>query len=194
MFGRRTFLKNCILLFVAASSLCGVAQSMGQLTAFRFLQGIGGGGTMTLSQTVIADVVTPQERMRYQGFFTGAFSFLSVAGPLIGGGLNPARAGFMLLSSIFGGRLSSDTGRRKLFMAGGIALGATGLSLLALLAVNQAGIPWLLRALAVLGLGMASPCPTPPPSCRTRCRAPGPASPPRACPSSARSASRSRAG
>lgn len=62
-------------------------------------------------------------------------------GTLIGGGLNPAQAGFMLLSSIFGGRLSSDAGRPKLFMAGDIALEATGLSLLALLAVNQAGIP-----------------------------------------------------
>lgn len=55
--------------------------------------------------------------MRYQGFFTGVFAFLSVAGPLIGGGLNPAQAVFMLLSSIFGGRLSSDAGRPKLFTA-----------------------------------------------------------------------------
>lgn len=65
MFGRRTFLVICILPFVAASALCGVARSMGQLIAFRFPQGIGGGGLMTLSRTVIADVVTPSERMRY---------------------------------------------------------------------------------------------------------------------------------
>ncbi|MBN8185374.1 MFS transporter [Salipiger thiooxidans] len=65
MFGRRTFLVICIRLFMAASTLCGVARSMGQLIAFRFLQGMGGGGLMTLSRTVIADVVTPSERMRY---------------------------------------------------------------------------------------------------------------------------------
>ncbi len=63
MFGRRTFLVICILPFVAASALCGVARSMGQLIAFR--SGIGGGGLMTLWRTVIADVVTPSERMRY---------------------------------------------------------------------------------------------------------------------------------
>ncbi|PTV94760.1 EmrB/QacA subfamily drug resistance transporter [Rhodobacter aestuarii] len=90
MFGRRNLLLGCITLFIAASALCGLAQSLEELIAFRLLQGIGGGGLMTLTQTTISDVVGPRERLRYQGLFTGAFAFSSVAGPLLGGGLTTA--------------------------------------------------------------------------------------------------------
>lgn len=301
MFGRRNFLLLAIGIFLLASVLCGFAQTMGQLIAFRLLQGIGAGGIMTLTQTVIGDVVSPRERVRYQGFFTGAFAFSAVAGPLIGGGLttyvgwrwgfyvnlpiglvafvliwsaltprgirqthkidflgaallsfgaaaalllfswggtvfawksleavglgalalaliglfiwrerwaaepimtlsmfriprftigsitmgcmafgmqsaivflplyfqlvlglSPAEAGFMLLpqilamliTSIFGGRISADLGRPKLFMGTGIACEALGLSSLALLAHTGAPLPWFWGALTVLGLGM----------------------------------------
>ncbi|WP_349295071.1 MDR family MFS transporter (plasmid) [Thioclava sp. 'Guangxiensis'] len=90
MFGRRAFLIGAISLFLVMSMLCGLAQSMPQLIAFRFLQGVGAGGIMTLTQTVISDVVTPRERVRYQGFFSAAFAFSSLAGPLLGGGLTTA--------------------------------------------------------------------------------------------------------
>jgi EmrB/QacA subfamily drug resistance transporter len=301
MYGRRRLLLLAIALFVGASALCGLAGSMAQLVAFRAIQGIGAGGIMTLTQTVISDVVGPRERVRYQGLFTGAFALSAVAGPLLGGGLtttlgwrwvfyvnlpvglialaiiyralpatgerlrrqidhlgavllaaaaalallmfswggsafpwgswqtlagfatvavltalflwrerhapepiltlalfrirsftigsvamgcmgfammsamvflplyfqlvlglDPAQAGFMLLpqilmmlaSSILGGKISADLGRPKLFMAGGIALEATGLASLAWLAHADAAIPMFWIALAVLGLGM----------------------------------------
>ncbi|MEY4412886.1 MAG: hypothetical protein RIQ53_179 [Pseudomonadota bacterium] len=90
LYGRRRLLLAAIALFVAASALCGLAQSMGQLIGFRALQGIGAGGIMTLVQTVISDVVGARERVRYQGIFTGAFALSAVAGPLLGGGLTTA--------------------------------------------------------------------------------------------------------
>ncbi|NVO28947.1 MFS transporter [Donghicola sp. C2-DW-16] len=90
MYGRRPFLMGAVLLFLVMSMLCGLAQSMPQLIASRLLQGIGAGGIMTLTQTVISDVVSPRERVRYQGLFAGAFAFSSLAGPLLGGGLTTA--------------------------------------------------------------------------------------------------------
>lgn len=90
MFGRRPLLGFSIGMFLFASLLCGVAQSMWQLILFRGLQGIGAGGLMTLSQTVIGDMVTPQQRGKYQGLFTGAFAVSSVTGPFLGGVLTSA--------------------------------------------------------------------------------------------------------
>ncbi len=301
MYGRRRFLLFAICVFLIMSGLCGIAQSMGQLIAFRLLQGLGAGGIMTLTQATISDVVTPRERVRYQGLFTGAFAFSSVTGPLLGGalttalswrwvfyinlplgilaiallwcalppsvsrkrhqidlagafamicaassllllfslggslfawhsfeaaglgslalvgtalfiaierraaepilslslfgirnfaigtvttgcmsfammsamvflplyfqlvlGLSPARSGAMLLpqigamllTSVFGGQLSSRIGRPKMFMVLGILLEASGLGLLGILAIGQASLPWFLGALGILGLGM----------------------------------------
>ncbi|KXV65673.1 multidrug ABC transporter [Gluconobacter oxydans] len=90
MFGRRPLLGFSIGAFLLASLLCGMAQSMWQLILFRGFQGIGAGGLMTLSQTVIGDMVTPQQRGRYQGLFTGAFAVSSVTGPFLGGVLTSA--------------------------------------------------------------------------------------------------------
>lgn len=85
MFGRRPLLAFSIGAFLLGSLMCGVAQSMWQLVFFRGLQGIGAGGLMTLSQTVIGDIVPSQQRGRYQGLFTGAFAVSSVTGPFLGG-------------------------------------------------------------------------------------------------------------
>jgi MFS family permease len=58
---------------------------MGELIAFRALQGIGGGGLIIGAQTIVGDVVTPANRGRYQGVFGAVFGVSSVLGPLVGG-------------------------------------------------------------------------------------------------------------
>ncbi|PCE25272.1 hypothetical protein BWP39_12160 [Paraburkholderia acidicola] len=85
MHGRRRLFIVSIAIFLVASALCGFAQDMNQLIAFRALQGLGAGGLSTLSQSAIGDLVGPRERGRYQGLFSGAQAVCTVAGPLLGG-------------------------------------------------------------------------------------------------------------
>ncbi|MDG9725714.1 MDR family MFS transporter [Streptomyces sp. DH41] len=84
-YGRKKLFQTAIGIFLVGSVLCGVAQSMFQLIAFRALQGLGGGGLMVLSMAIVGDLVSPRERGRYQGLFGAVFGATSVLGPLLGG-------------------------------------------------------------------------------------------------------------
>jgi len=88
LYGRRRLFLVAITVFLAGSALCGLSQSMGQLIAFRALQGIGAGGLIPLSQAVIADLFPPRERGRYQAYISGMWAIAAVAGPLLGGTLS----------------------------------------------------------------------------------------------------------
>ena len=83
--GRRAMLLVSIALFLLGSLACAVAPSMLALILARGLQGIGGGGLISLAQTVIADVVAPKERARYQATIASVFVASSIAGPILGG-------------------------------------------------------------------------------------------------------------
>jgi EmrB/QacA subfamily drug resistance transporter len=83
--GRRAMLLASIALFVLGSLACALAPSMLVLILARALQGVGGGGLISLAQTVIADVVAPKERARYQGLIASVFVASSVLGPVLGG-------------------------------------------------------------------------------------------------------------
>lgn len=85
IFGRRPIYIISIGVFLLGSLLSGFADSMASLAAFRAVQGIGGGGLMSLAFTIIGDMVPPRERARYQGFFIAVFGSSSVLGPLVGG-------------------------------------------------------------------------------------------------------------
>ncbi|MEV0591790.1 MDR family MFS transporter [Nonomuraea cavernae] len=84
-YGRRKLFVAAIVIFLIGSALCGISQSMGQLIAFRSIQGLGGGGLMVLAQAIVGDVVSARDRGRYQGWFGGVFAVSSIVGPLLGG-------------------------------------------------------------------------------------------------------------
>jgi EmrB/QacA subfamily drug resistance transporter len=85
MFGRKKIFITSIVIFMIGSVLCGFAQSMDQLIAFRAIQGLGGGGLMALVFAIVGEVVPLNQRGRYQGYFGAVFAISSVAGPLLGG-------------------------------------------------------------------------------------------------------------
>ncbi|MGW2599673.1 DHA2 family efflux MFS transporter permease subunit [Streptomyces klenkii] len=84
-YGRKKLFQTAIVIFLIGSVLCGIAQNMGELIAFRALQGLGGGGLMVLSMAIVGDIVPPRDRGRYQGLFGAVFGGTSVLGPLLGG-------------------------------------------------------------------------------------------------------------
>lgn len=84
-YGRREMLFVALAIYVLGGITCASAQSMGWLIAGRVLQGLGGGGLMNMSQAMIAELVPPQERVRFQGYFAIVFTMANVVGPIIGG-------------------------------------------------------------------------------------------------------------
>ncbi|HEX2073674.1 MAG TPA: MFS transporter [Geodermatophilus sp.] len=84
-YGRKPVLLVAIGVFVVGAALCGTAQAMPALLAFRVLQGAGGGGLMIGAQAVIGEVVSPRERGRYLGLLGAAYVVAGVGGPLMGG-------------------------------------------------------------------------------------------------------------
>jgi len=92
--GRRPIFQAAIVVFLIGSLICGFASEIADLLgatginvmiAGRAVQGLGGGGLMSLALAVIGDVIPPRERGKYQGMFAAVFGVSSVAGPLLGG-------------------------------------------------------------------------------------------------------------
>jgi EmrB/QacA subfamily drug resistance transporter len=85
LYGRKNILSIGILIFLAGSLLCGLAQSMAMLIAFRAVQGLGAGAILTVSYTIIGDIFTLKERSRIQGGLSTVWGIASLVGPFLGG-------------------------------------------------------------------------------------------------------------
>ena len=155
IYGRKRLFYVAIIIFLAGSVLCGLAQTMLQLILFRGLQGLGAGGLMTLAQTTIGDLISPRERGRYQGIFGGVFAACSVAGPLLGGVITdslswrwifyvnlPVGAAALALIAI-GLKHPNRRATHRIDFTGAVLLSAATVCLLLCLSWGGTAYPWL---------------------------------------------------
>src|SRR3954471_10766881 len=83
-FGRKRMLLVALGVFTVASAACAAAPTLPTLIGARALQGLGGGGLMTLAQALIGENIPPRDRGRFQGYFAGVFALASTSGPIMG--------------------------------------------------------------------------------------------------------------
>jgi EmrB/QacA subfamily drug resistance transporter len=168
LYGRKRVLQAAIVLFLIGSALCGISQNMGELIAFRALQGLGGGGLMVTSMAVVGDIVSPRDRGRYMGFFGAVFGVSTVIGPLLGGffvdnlswrwifyvNLPTGAAAFAVIAAVFHSR--SEQMKHRIDYLGAVLL-AGALSAIVLY-TSLGGTTWSWRApqmIALLAGGIA---------------------------------------
>jgi DHA2 family multidrug resistance protein len=84
-FGRKRYITSSILLFTAASALCGIAASLSELVIFRVLQGLGGGALISTAQTVMVESFPPSKQGLGQGLFGVGAMLGPSLGPTLGG-------------------------------------------------------------------------------------------------------------
>ena len=85
LFGRKPVFLAAVVMFMVGSMLCGQAQTMEQLIGFRLLQGLGAGGVLPITQTVLGNVFPLDERARITGLFSTVWGVAGLLGPAIGG-------------------------------------------------------------------------------------------------------------
>uniref|UniRef100_UPI003D7E23F4 MFS transporter n=1 Tax=Kineococcus sp. SYSU DK007 TaxID=3383128 RepID=UPI003D7E23F4 len=85
LFSKKVLIQLALVVFVIASAVAGLSQSMGMLIAMRAVQGLGAGGLTALAQVIMATMISPRERGRYSGYLGAVFALGTVTGPLIGG-------------------------------------------------------------------------------------------------------------
>ncbi len=164
--GRRVIMLWALGLFVAGSVLCALAPDMGTLIAGRTLQGLGGGGIVPLTQTTVADMVTPRERGAYQAYLGVSWVTAGVAGPVLGGVIADSLHWSMIfwLNVPLGllGALMVNRSMKRLprherphkldFIGAALTMAAATLLLLALTS-GGVRVPWLSPTIFGLALG-----------------------------------------
>src|SRR6185436_448491 len=171
VWGRKRFLLICITGFVAASALCGISQSLGQIVFFRLLQGVFGAALVPLSQAIMADAYPPHERGKAMAIWGLGVMVGPVLGPTLGGWLTDVaswRWTFYInlpvgaLSIFLAWQFVPETGRRARRMDWtGLALLGTGIAALQYLLDRGSQQDWfaandirLAALLGVAGLGL----------------------------------------
>ncbi|WP_030338429.1 MDR family MFS transporter [Streptomyces sp. NRRL S-1022] len=165
LYGRKGAYSYSVLLFLVGTVLCGLAQTMGQLIAFRAVQGLGAGGLTVGALAVIGVLAPPQERGRIQSMVGVMLPVSFVGGPLLGGFItdyvnwrwtfyvNVPIGIVALLAVAKGVRLPAQRGAGRVDYLGAALLttGILGLTLLAGWAgTTYAWTSWQIAALSVL--------------------------------------------
>lgn len=168
LYGRKRVLLVAMVLFLAGSLLCGLAQSMPQLVLFRALQGLGAGGILPVTLTILGDLFPIEQRARLQGLTSAVWGASAVAGPTVGGFLTDTlswrwvftvNVPFGLVAiALLGLALREQlvAKRHALDVAGAatLTLGLTVL-LVGLLAAGEGSAVLSLQSLGGIGLGIA---------------------------------------
>ncbi|WP_232835777.1 MFS transporter [Actinocorallia populi] len=94
LFSKKLLLQVGIVIFLLASLGAGFAQNTGQLIFFRAVQGLGMGAVQVLIQVVIAAMISPKDRGKYNGYLGGVMAVATVGGPLIGGFITDSALGW----------------------------------------------------------------------------------------------------
>jgi len=166
--GRRITLLMGIVVFVVGSIACAMAPSMLVLIAARAIQGLGGGGLISLAQTIVADIVAPKERGRYQIYFASVFLLASLLGPTLGGffaehlhwtlifWINvPLGLAAFFMSNNALKRLPRHERPHKLDVIGAILIIAATITLMLALHMGGVDYPWnSTRILSLFGLSL----------------------------------------
>ncbi len=164
LYGRKVFLLGGVAVFIAASALCGAAQSMTDLVLFRGIQGLGAGCTSAMAFTTIADMFPPAQRGRVGGLFGSVFGLASIIGPTAGGFLTDGPgwrwvflvnlplgvAAFAILLFLFPNIRRRHTLRPKIDFLGAITLLAGVVPLL--LALSWGGRDYTWDSPVIIGL------------------------------------------
>lgn len=175
IYGRKRQLIITIVGFVGGSMLCGQAQTMNQLIAFRTIQGIAGGGLAALVFTAVADLFAPAERGKWAGLLASVQVTSTVVGPPIGGLLTEQFTWrwifyvnlpicFVVLTvltlgfpNLPGVSSSGATGWRRIDFPGSITLVMAIASLLLGVVEGGSEFNWLTpKALGLLGFAVAA--------------------------------------
>ncbi|MFD2473362.1 MFS transporter [Amycolatopsis silviterrae] len=153
-FDRKAMFLLSVAVFLAGSTLCGLAPTMGALIGFRALQGIGAGGLLVGAMAMVQVLVPPKESTRISSW-TGLLLGLSlVGGPLAGGFLTDALGwrwifyvnvpfGLLCLAgTIVGVRVPPRTGKARIDYAGTVLLVAAVVSLTLVTSWAGTRYPW----------------------------------------------------
>ena len=84
-FGRKNYFLICIVTFVLSSAMCGAAQTLNQMVAFRFLQGIAGAALQPLSQAILMETFPPNEQALAMAMWGVGLMVAPIMGPTVGG-------------------------------------------------------------------------------------------------------------
>ncbi|WP_166984377.1 MDR family MFS transporter [Paramicrobacterium fandaimingii] len=82
---RKLLIQIALVIFVSASAAAGFSQDPATLITCRVFQGLGAGGLTSLSQIIMADILSPRERGKYMGLFGAVMGVGTIGGPLVGG-------------------------------------------------------------------------------------------------------------